>query len=62
MTKISTRLIGAFLAFVTVILLVPLTAIPVSAAKVSCSSDTCDGCDVTCTFNPKSTLDWYGFA
>ena len=52
------RLIAVFLAVVMMVTALPLTAIPVSAAKASCSSDICSGCDVTCTFSPKSTLTW----
>lgn len=40
------------------ILITILPPINVFAAKAGCTSDTCSGCNVTCTFNPKSTLPW----
>ena len=59
--KTRSRVLSFFLAVIMMVAALPLAALPpleVSAARASCSSSNCDGCDVTCTFNPKSELAW----
>jgi len=56
--KTKSKILSFFLAVLMVVTALPLTALQVSAAKAGCTSDTCNGCEVECTFNPSTTLTW----
>jgi len=50
------RIISFILSLTMLLAVVPPTT--ANAAKSRCTSDTCDSCNVECTFNPKSVLTW----